>query len=168
MAMRRATTKGFARTSNLLQGRIRTASESRGFAQSRVLTHWDEIAGSDFAAITRPVNVSYARGGFGATLTLLTTGSNAPIVEMQKEKLRAKVNAVYGYNAISRIKLTQTAPVGFAEGRVQFKRGTPKPVAEISPEIKRVAAETAGGIQSNDLRVALEKLAQNVLSKSKP
>ena len=46
----------------------------------------------------------------GATLTLLTTGANAPMLEMQKEKLRQKVNAVYGYNAISRVRIT-----GFVE-----------------------------------------------------
>lgn len=73
MAMRRASTKGFKQTATLLTGRIRQASESRGFAQSRLLTDWTEVAGADIAAIARPVEVSYGRGGVGATLTLLTT-----------------------------------------------------------------------------------------------
>ena len=123
MPQRRATTKGFTRTSALLTQRIRTASESRGFAQSRLLTHWAEVAGDAIAAISRPVEVSYGRGGIGATLTLLTTGSHAPVLEMEKEKLRARVNAVYGYNAIARVRVTQTAPTGFAEGQVAFCPG---------------------------------------------
>ena len=100
MAQRRAPSKGFARTSSLLTQRIRKASESRGFAQSRLLTHWEEVVGEDVSSIARPVNVSFGRQGFGATLTLLTTGAQAPMLEMQKEQIRAKVNAVYGYNAI--------------------------------------------------------------------
>ena len=42
------------------------------------------------------------------------------MLEMQKEQLRAKVNAVYGYNAIARVRITQTAATGFAEGKVAF------------------------------------------------
>ena len=166
MAPRRPTTKGFARTSSLLTQRIRKASESRGFAQSRLLTHWDEVVGEDVAAIARPVNVSYGRQGFGASLTILTTGANAPMVEMQKEQIRAKVNAVYGYNAISRVRVTQTAPTGFAEGRAVFERAVTPKKSEPSPEIKQAAAQSAANVQSDDLRVALERLGQNVLTKS--
>lgn len=166
MAPRRPTTKGFARTSSLLTQRIRKASESRGFAQSRLLTHWDEVVGADVAAIARPVNVSYGRQGFGASLTILTTGANAPMVEMQKEQIRAKVNAVYGYNAISRVRVTQTAPTGFAEGRAVFERAVTPKKPEASPEIKQAAAQSASSVQSDDLRLALERLGQNVLTKS--
>ena len=60
---RQTTTWGFARTSALLETRIRAASESRGFAVSRVLTHWAEIVGEETAGICRPVEISYARGG---------------------------------------------------------------------------------------------------------
>ena len=167
MAQRRNTTRGFAHTSSLLSQRIRKASESRGFAQSRLLTHWDEVVGEDVAAIARPVNISYGRQGFGASLTILTTGANAPMVEMQKEQIRAKVNAVYGYNAISRVRITQTAPTGFAEGRAVFERAVTPKKPEPSPEIRQAAAQSAGGVQSDDLRKALERLAQNVLTKSK-
>ena len=166
MAQRRAPSKGFARTSSLLTQRIRKASESRGFAQSRLLTHWEEVVGEDVSSIARPVNVSFGRQGFGATLTLLTTGAQAPILEMQKEQIRAKVNAVYGYNAISRVKITQTAPTGFAEGRAVFDRPVAPRKPEPSPEIKAAAAQSAGGVKSDDLRNALERLAQNVLTKS--
>ena len=88
MSPRVGRTKGFRRTSAILQSQIRKTSESRGFAQSRLLTHWAEIAGDEIAAISRPVDVRYGRGGLGATLTVLTTGANAPVLEMQKEQTR--------------------------------------------------------------------------------
>ncbi|WP_375229621.1 DUF721 domain-containing protein [Roseobacter sp. S98] len=167
MPPRRASTKGFRQTSSLLQGRIRTASESRGFAQSRLLTHWEEIAGADTAAVSRPVEVSYGRGGMGATLTLLTTGANAPMLEMQKDQLRARVNAVYGYNAIARIRVTQTAASGFAEGQVDFthKKQEAAPGA-VDPAVREAAIETARPVGDDRLRAALTRLGENILTRS--
>jgi hypothetical protein len=166
MPPRRASTKGFTRTSVLLTERIRSASETRGFAQSRLLTRWVEVAGEAIAAVARPVEVSYGRG-MGATLTLLTTGANAPVLEMEKEKLRARVNAVYGYNAISRIRITQTAPTGFAEGQVAFEHRRPDQTARPpDPAIARKAQDAVGPIEDEGLRRALSRLGQNILTRT--
>lgn len=160
--------RGFERTASLLTARIRKAGEARGFAVSRLLTHWEEVVGADIAAIARPVEVSYGRSaGLGATLVLLTTGAQAPMLEMQKERIRDKVNATYGYAAISRVRITQTAPTGFAEGQAQFTR-PPRPKATSpDPEIVARAHQTAAGVHDENLREALEALAQNVLSRRK-
>lgn len=166
MARRQSTTKGFKRTASVLTQQIRKVGESRGFAVSRLLTHWPEIAGADIAAIARPVQVSYGRGGFGAMLTILTTGAQAPMLEMQKEQLREKVNAVYGYNAISRVRITQTAATGFAEGQVQFEYAEkPTKPDAIAPDVQARADSVAEPIDNQDLRQALERLGRNVLSK---
>lgn len=166
MPPRTGQTKGFKRTSSLLQSQIRKTSETRGFAQSRILTHWAEIAGESVAAISRPVEIRYGRGGLGATLTLLTTGANAPMLEMQKEQIRERVNAVYGYNAISKLRITQTASTGFSEGQVSFdhrpKGRTDHEPADISPQARQIASD----VKNDDLRSALERLASNVYSKS--
>ena len=164
--MRRSTTKGFARTSSLLRENIRKTGESRGFAVSRVLTHWAEIVGQDIAAICQPVDVSYGRQGFGATLTVLTTGAQAPMLEMQKDTLRAKVNAVYGYNAIARLRITQTAATGFAEGQAVFAHKPEVADKAPTPEIRAEAARMAQSADDPDLRLALERLAANVLNKT--
>ena len=167
MPRRNTTTYGFARTSKLLEGRIRRAGESRGFAVTRLLTHWEEIAGSEVAGMARPVDVRYARQGFGATLTLLTTGAFAPMVEMQKERLRERVNAAYGYSAISRIRITQTAPRGFADGAVAFGHAPARADAEPDPVVTAAARERAEGVADESLRAALEALGRNVLSRRK-
>ncbi len=158
--------RGFEAAGGLLRERIRTAGESRGFAVSRLLTHWPEVVGAEIAAQTLPVKIGYAKGGFGATLTLLVRGASAPMLQMQLPRIREKVNAVYGYNAISRVILTQTAPTGFAEGQAQFTPA-PKPApAPPAPEVVARAAATAEPITDEGLRAALEQLAQNVMTKS--
>jgi hypothetical protein len=101
-------------------------------------------------------------------LTVLTTGAQAPVLEMQKETLRSRINAVYGYNAIARIHITQTAATGFADGQVDFAHRKPKPASpNADPEVARQAATVAGGVEDDALRAALERLATNVISKGK-
>ncbi|MGI9369829.1 MAG: DUF721 domain-containing protein [Ruegeria sp.] len=167
MQPRRSSTRGFKRTATLLNGQIRRAGESRGFAVSRLLTHWAEIVGQEIAAIARPVKVGYGKGGFGATLTVLTTGPQAPMLEMQKEQLRDRVNSVYGYNAISRIRITQTAPTGFAEGQASFEHRAKQAETTIAPEVVAEAEQTASEVHDGDMRTALERLGRNVLTKQK-
>jgi len=158
------TTRGFSRAVSLMQKRIRGATESRGFAQSRVLTHWAEIVGEAVAKIAHPVDVSYARGGLGATLTVLTSGAQAPMLEMQKEQIREKVNACYGYNAIARIRITQTAATGFAEGQMAFDHGS-KVRHGPAPQAQAVAKDLAAPVENEQLRAALAALGANVIHK---
>ncbi|MBS1302319.1 DUF721 domain-containing protein [Loktanella sp. SALINAS62] len=163
---RQSSTRGFSRAATLMQTRIRTATEGRGFAESRLLTHWAEIVGDSIASIARPVNISYSRGGMGATLTVLTTGANAPMLDMQKAQLLERVNACYGYRAIARIRITQTAPTGFADGRAMFQPA-PKAEAKPDPAIATKAKEAASGVGDDKLRAALEALTTNFLTKQK-
>lgn len=165
--MRQSSTKGFKHGASILTSRIRRASESRGFAISRILTHWSDIAGESLGGSTRPVKISHTRQSFGATLTVLAAGPQAPLVEMQKERLRERVNSVYGYNAISRIVITQTAPEGFAEGQVQFDHQNErleKPLP--SPGDVKRAQHLTGSVDNPDLKSALETLGSHVLSRS--
>jgi len=158
--------RGFEPAFGLMKAPVRAAGEKRGFAVAKLLTHWADVVGADIARATRPVKVGYGREGFGATLTLLTTGAMAPLIEMQREQIRTKVNAVYGYNAISRVILTQTAAIGFAEGQAEFM-AAPKAEPVTDPAIRAEACATAAPIHDAGLRSALEALAENILNRRK-
>lgn len=156
---------GFRQAATLLADRVQNAAERRGFAVARLLTHWPEIAGPQLASVTRPIRISHARGGFGATLTLLTTGPAAPLVEMQLPHLRERVNACYGYNAIQRIVLTQTAATGFAEGQAVF---APAPLSRNDPPdpaIREAADRIAMQFDDPALALAMARLATNIATK---
>ncbi|WP_461470207.1 DUF721 domain-containing protein [Pararhodobacter sp.] len=156
--------RGFEAASALLRDPIRKAGESRGFAVSKLLTHWPEVAGADLAPLCRPVKISYGQGGFGATLTLLASGAAAPLVQMQTERLRDKVNAIYGYAAIARIRVTQTAAEGFAEPQRPFEGPN---IAPPSPEklarARQIVRGLTDGVADDGLRQALDRLATNVM-----
>ena len=159
--------RGFEPAFGLMQRDVRTVSETRGFAVTRLLTHWAEIVGADLAAITKPLKVGYNSEGMGATLTLLTRAATAPQVQMQLPILQEKVNAVYGYKAIARITLTQTAPTGFSEGQVEFTVAPTAKVPPPDPVILAQAIHVTQGVQNDKLRSALEEMAKNILSRTK-
>ena len=158
--------RGFEPAFGLVRDAVRVAGEARGFAVARLLTHWAEVAGEDMARKTRPVKIGYGKAGLGATLTLLVKASEAPMVQMALPALKERVNAVYGYKAISRIHLTQTAATGFAEGQAEFAPA-PKHAHRPDPGVAAEARDTTQGIGDPGLRSALEVLAQNILTRSR-
>ena len=168
-------TGSFRTTADLLRARIREAGEARGFAATRVLTHWAEIVGEDTARLARPKDIRFGkpRGGTargrakpvpeGATLILEVAGPAALRLEMEKERIRERVNAAYGYAAIATIKLVQMGPLGFSASAATLKA----PACSPGPEVQARAAPLADGIGDTELRLALAALAANVLAKSR-
>ena len=149
--------RGFAHAGGLLASRIRQGAQGRGFAEVRLLTHWEEIVGPDVARIARPGRVSYARGGLGATLSVFCSGADAPVVSMQADTIRERVNACYGYNAVRRVRIEQDGQArGLAEAAAPYRADKPAPAPVFTPDIDNVS--DAG------LRDALARLAGNVLS----
>lgn len=163
--------KGFAQAGGLVQPQIKRASESRGFAVSRLVTHWAEVVGPDIARLCRPVKVGYARQGMGATLTLLARGAAGPMLQPQLPAIRDRVNACYGYNAVSQIRITQTAATGFGEGQAGFdgpaRRVDDRP-ASPGPEAQARGAEVADEISDPGLRAALAGLGARVHARRNP
>ncbi len=159
--------RGFVQTGGLLSGRVQKVSEKRGFTQVKLLTQWVEIVGETVAEMARPVKVSYSKSGIGATLTVLTQGAQAPELQMMLPQIQEKVNACYGYNAISRITITQTADFGFGEAQAEF---TPKPAATQSEQTltrqqSEAVRKNVSPIADSGLRDALEQLGQNILKR---
>ncbi|KGJ02559.1 hypothetical protein ATH84_103817 [Paracoccus versutus] len=167
--------RGFEAAAQLVAHRVKAVGEGRGFAATRLLTHWPEVVGPELAAHTRPVRISHGKS-MGATLTLLVPGAQAPLIGMQLEQIRARVNACYGFNAVSRIVLTQTAPVGFAEGADAqgaegFAEGqaaflaAPRRAAAPGPQDLAQAEAIASGFDNPALSAAMRRLALNILSR---
>ena len=159
--------RGFEPASKLVASHLKGPASKRGFAEAKLLTRWDEIAGAEISAMASPVTLRYSgKQGLGGTLVLLTTGANAPMLQMRSEEIIARVNACYGYRAVSRLHITQTAASGFAEGQARFAgpKATAEPPAP-DPAAMAKAQENIGQIGDDRLRDALGRLASKVLSR---
>lgn len=156
--------RGFLRAGELTPAALKTASAKRGFAELRLLTEWRAVVGEALARVCRPVKVSYSRKGpgLGATLIVTAEGARAPEVDMQKERILEKVNAFYGYRAVSRLSIDQsrapmmTTPPGMAEAPAGWTGPAPKP-----------APKPVDGVEDEGLALALARLGANVTAKAK-
>ncbi len=152
--------RGFFAASDFVRKTVRKAGSSRGFAETRLLTRWEEIAGVEAATICQPVKVSYAKGGIGATLIVWCEGAHAPEVEMSAPALIERVNAAYGYNAISRIHISQSekppersSPSGAPQRR------------QLTAEEERQVEDLIADVGDPSLKEALRRLGRNVKSR---
>lgn len=167
----------FEAAGGLVQAQIRKAGEARGFAVTRVLTHWAELAGPELARLCRPQRVSYARGGFGATLVVETPGAAAPMVQMRLEALRERINAAYGYAAITRIQLVRGAALrGMVEAQAPFAAPlrsdnlappAPAAMARARGVVEGLAESVTQGVSDTGLKAALELLALNIFHRGR-
>ncbi len=157
--------RGFVQTGGILGRHIRKAGEKRGFVETRLLTHWTEIVGEATAAIARPVKVGYGRQGIGATLTVLTNGANAPILQAESARIKERVNACYGYAAISAIRITQTAETGFADAQATFTAAAKTAKRAPDPKVSARMRGAVSQVANEQLRSALAALGQNILTR---
>ncbi len=149
---------GFLQVGSLTSVPVREVSAKRGFAETRILTDWVAIAGEALSAHCRPLKIGYSGASFGATLYLEVEGARAAEVEMQGPRIIERVNAHYGYRAISRVRIQQagrlSAAARGAEARPEGLAEPPAPFARSAPEI--------GGVEDEGLRAALSRLGQRV------
>ena len=88
------------------------------------------------------------------------------MLEMQLPMIQDRVNACYGYNAIARIKITQTAPTGFREGQATFMHQTKSDRAP-NPAQREQAMAVADAVEDSELKQALAQLGANILNGKK-
>mgnify|MGYP006272170561 CR=1 FL=1 len=152
--------RGFAHAAKAAAPLMRGAGAKRGFAEQRLMTQWPHIVGAELAAACRPVRMSFRRGeaAFGATLVVEADGARALEAQHLADAIVERVNAVYGYRAVSRMKVVQTAPRGGAssflgEEAAAFE-GPPRLDGPVSPDIS--------GVDDPGLRAALARLEANI------
>lgn len=152
---------GFAQAGAAAAPVLRSAGAKRGFAEHRLLSAWVSIVGAELGAACRPVKVAYGgrEGGLGATLVVAADGARAVEAAHLADRIVERVNQVYGYRAITRMRVVQTgAPeTGLAEGAAAFDRAPPVDLPP-SDDILR--------IEDLDLRAALARLEANIRRKT--
>ena len=151
------------------------AFEKFGFAAAAVLTDWKSIVGPEIAACTSPERLRWPKPAgspaegdgkapvrgrasapprSGATLMLRVDPSRALDVQYKTAQIVERINAYFGYQAVTDIRLTQ-APLA------------PRPAARAVPSPRTIlksslARTETTGIEDADLRQALERLGSAI------
>ena len=137
---------------------LRPLSRKFGPGVSSLRSHWPEIIGERWAALSKPTAV---RGSLGAkTLHIEAKGPAAAMLQADSANILAKVNQFLGAGAIAKIMVKQ--------GRIRIK---PKPV-QPTPHISEPKMPTTHVYEKletegeDSLRTALDKLGSRLKTRT--
>ena len=149
--------KRMTRLAGMIDGLVAPSVQKRGFIISRLVSQWPMIAG-DMAAWSRPSQMNLSRDG-GGTLKLAIASGYGPIALQMKQPIIERVNATFGYRAISDVVFVQTLPPPARPQAGRAPQGNtdesapvtdPKQVWELDAKLEKVT--------SPELRAALRRL----------
>lgn len=150
----------------------RTVFEKYGFSTAQLLTDWPQIAGATLAQSTCPDRIVWPRVPVRltegeqpaaprscATLHLRVDPAHALDVQYKSALLIDRINAYFGYRAVSGIRLIQT-PLG----RPEAPR-SPQPAAQSTLPAAPTSAPALTIIGDDALRAALERMQHGLLNR---
>ena len=153
--------KGVVQISEIANGVLDPVLAKRAGINTMLLGMWDEIAGADFADCTRPEKIRWPRRASQSdpfepgTLTIACEGARALFLAHSQDQLIQRLNSVFGFPAVGRIKIVQK-PVSSGQGPGRRPR-------KLSAERQKHLDQLISGIESDSLREALKKLGTGVL-----
>jgi hypothetical protein len=125
----------------------------RGFTSREIVTHWDEIAGAEVAALAEPIRMRWIRSrdpdeSPPATLVLRVEGPAALEIQHMSGVIVERVNRYLGWQAVDKLSLRQ-APL--------TRRPKP-PRPRVDAALAAALAAQMTGIADDRLRAALGRL----------
>jgi hypothetical protein len=144
------------------------AARARGFATTALLSDWPAIVGRELAQFTTPDRVVWprrydetevenpkrGRRSEGATLVLRIEGPRAIEVQHRAGQILERVNAYFGYRAVTEMRILQ-APVA---------RAAKRPPSRPAP-LPTYSLPQSAGIEDEGLRRALSRLGAGARSR---
>jgi hypothetical protein len=126
----------------------------KGLGYGKLVTDWRAIVGEDMAAFTQPMKLSFPRGERAdATLTIDVVPARAIEIQHALPQLIERVNAVFGYHAVSRVKMVQRPP---------SRTSAVANLRPLTPIEERDLVALTSVVIDDELRVALESLGRAV------
>jgi hypothetical protein len=149
----------FTRLADAAAPGLRHAATRRGMAEHALIRDWSAVVGAETATLCRPVRISHRGRGeeLGGTLVVAAPGPLVPEVTHLADRIAERVNRVYGYRAIARVRVQADLgiePAVLAEREPAWRHDAPPAMPPVSPEVASIGDE--------DLRAALARLEANI------
>ena len=163
--------KGFKSASSFLNSLTQKSLEKKGFSQSKLITNWYEIVGTELSKYSIPIKITFPKNGLGATLLLEIDGAFGPEIDLQREIIKEKVNRIYGYTAISKVMFRVSPSLGYQAKKKEsfFKAGYEKAFEEENRGVGGPALHKSilnlVNTQNDALRDSLNEISKNFLKR---
>ena len=93
--------------SNFLPNEVKKILKKRGFIELELLKNWENIVPTKYISKIFPLKIKQNANHEGGSLVLKVDPSIAFVIEHEKEKIIAKINSFFGYQAIVKLELIQ-------------------------------------------------------------
>jgi hypothetical protein len=152
---------------SFLPGLTAQAFKKFGFSTAHLVVDWPAIAGKDLAAVSAPERLKWPprpasgaeeaepepeRGRRGATLVLRVEGARALDIQYKRQQILERINAYFGYAAVSDLRLVQAPLQAPAAGAGRGRAAAPT----------RAVVPDLDGIPDAALREALIRMGSRL------
>lgn len=160
-------TKDLYSISNIITPFAKEVLGKKGFIEVDIITNWNKIVGEELAKSTIPQKINFIKDQRSNGTLHIETISGAFALELQhKEKIVIeKINTYFGYNAVSKLKITQN-PSLFETFFDVKEQQNPK-INLVTKEEENYINEMTKDLESPKLKEALTRLGHNVVNKTK-
>ncbi len=139
------------------------SARKRGFASVDLFAFWPDIVGADFADHTQPERLNWPRrledggeqGFVPATLTVRCDGGRAILLQYEEQAIVERINAMFGFRAVAKLKIVQMPLAHFGPQRRQA-------LPPIPEAVEKQLHDDVAGIADSGLRDALLKLGRAI------
>lgn len=147
-------------------GLTRDLFRKRGFAEGHILANWPDIAGDVIADYSAPERLVYPRRlrdaagpSAAAVLEIRVDGPIALEIKHLEPQIIERINAYYGYLAVSRLKMTQ----GPLPPRAKARR---RPIRKLGAQEREALSNELQPIAEPALKDALARLGERILGRT--
>lgn len=138
---------------------MRPLSAKFGAGKSGLTDHWEDIVGSRFARISRPVR--FLGGREGRTLLITAPGPAAALITAAGQSIIDRTNSYLGPGYIRHIKVTQSRMKDS-----QLSGSKQKRAQDLTTGQKEKLQLSLEKVKDPDVRQALEKLGRQAISRT--
>ena len=147
------------RLSKLMPKLLSPVMQARGLTVSRIITEWPSLAG-DAHRWSEPQSLKFPPGKtVEGSLMVNVASGRGPEMQMMTQDIISRINQLFGYRAVSRIAISQTAM------KPKTAPSRQKIIRDATPEEKRAFSEARGKITkqvSPELQEALDMLGKSL------
>lgn len=138
--------------------------ERKYIALGRIVTHWKEIVGPDFAERAQPAKLHYfkskiPKGKATATLDIAASSADCAVLVYQKDVILQRINQIFGDQWVTDIKFLHVEPHRAVKPSKRTKT--------LTEEQKNHLSQLLETVDDPDIRETLARLGQSIMQEHK-
>lgn len=140
----------------------------KGLIQVDLFSSWKNIVGEEIAAYTAAIRIDYKKGkrDNGTLHLAVENGAFALEIGQQKLMILEKINAYFGYQAVSDIKISINSSF-FMPPETTLKDADNTEKNIVNETQQNYIDQVTSGIQDPELKIRLQKLGQSIFKSNK-